>query len=392
MASFGAPEGLKNKKTGQSVRIVHCFRSPVGGIFRHVRDLCEAQIADGHELGIVCDSTTGGAHEDRYFHEIEPKLALGLIRTPMQRQIGPSDIVNSWRTFRAVKAMRPDILHGHGAKGGVYSRVFGTLMRLSKHPVARLYSPHGGSLHYSVESMQGRIFFTIERLLEHITDHLIFVSDYEKRTYQEKVGIPKCPATLVYNGVRTAEFEPVMNAADATDFLYIGMMRDLKGPDLFLTALKSLESTTGHSLTATLVGDGDDREKYIAQAEALGFADRVRFLPAMPTREAFRLGRLMVVPSRAEAMPYIVLEALAAGKPLIATDVGGIPEVFETNLHLLSKPLASALGQNMLRAISDENAWRKAMPTSDYLKRRFSVEVMAEQIAAIYRATRSTET
>src|SRR5690606_17876973 len=123
------------------------------------------------------------------------------------------------------------------------------------------------------------------------------------------------------------EFEPVLAAPDATDFLYVGMMRDLKGPDLFLAALKEVEKTTGRLVTGTLVGDGDDRDKYIAQARSLGLSDRVRFLPAMPVRQAFKLGRLVVVPSRAEAMPYIVLEALAARTALLATGVRGIPVI-----------------------------------------------------------------
>ena len=78
------------------LRIVHCFRNPVGGIFRHVRDLVDAQIASGHEVGIVCDSTTGGAYEEQLFKSIEPKLALGLTRVAMQRHIGPGDAIATW--------------------------------------------------------------------------------------------------------------------------------------------------------------------------------------------------------------------------------------------------------------------------------------------------------
>lgn len=367
------------------MRIVHCFRSPVGGIFRHVRDLCEAQIAEGHELGVVCDSSTGGELESRLFEELAPRLSLGLVRTPMQRQVGIGDIAASWRTLRALRAMRPDILHGHSAKGGVYSRVFGTMMRLSGRPVARLYSPHGGTLHYNQDSAEGRFFFTIERLLERVTDHLIFVSGYEEHAYTKKVGVPKCAHSLVYNGLDASEFEPVLAAPDATDFLYVGMMRDLKGPDLILAALKEVEKTTGRSATATLVGDGDDRDKYIAQAKLLGLSDRVRFLPAMPVREAFTLGRLVVVPSRAEAMPYIVLEALAAGKALVATNVGGIPEIFGPAAGVLASPSLPSLAAQMTRAISDEASWQGLMPTADYLKERFSVEAMAARISAIYR-------
>lgn len=144
------------------MRIVHCFRSPVGGIFRHVRDLVDAQVAAGHQVGIVCNSTTGGAFEEKLFKAVEEKLSLGLTRVAMQRHIGPGDILAAWRTFKVIKGLRPDILHGHGAKGGVYSRVFGSLLRVLRSRVARLYSSHGGSLHYDEDTLTGRTFFRIE--------------------------------------------------------------------------------------------------------------------------------------------------------------------------------------------------------------------------------------
>ena len=100
------------------LRIVHCFRSPVGGIFRHVRDLADAQAAQGHAVGIVCDSNTGGAFEERLFEVARPRLALGVHRTPMQRHIGLGDAASAWRTYAIVKELRPDVLHGHGARGG----------------------------------------------------------------------------------------------------------------------------------------------------------------------------------------------------------------------------------------------------------------------------------
>ena len=112
----------------RKLRIVHCFRSPVGGIFRHVRDLADAQLAAGHDVGIVCDSTTGGEYEERLFAEIEKKLTLGVRRTPMQRHVGPGDVSAAWRTWRILSDLKPDILHGHGAKGGAYARAIQRLM------------------------------------------------------------------------------------------------------------------------------------------------------------------------------------------------------------------------------------------------------------------------
>lgn len=368
------------------LRIVHCFRSPVGGIFRHVRDLTEAQVAAGHSVGIVCDSTTGGEYEERLFAELAPMLALGIWRTPMQRHIGPGDIASALRALKIIRDLQPDILHGHGAKGGVYARVFGSLLRASRSRVARLYSPHGGSLHYDETTATGRLFFGLERLMERLTDHLLFVSDYERRTFRRKVGEPTLPNSLVYNGLRASEFEPVPPAPDAADFLYIGMMRDLKGPDLFIDALAAVETRLDRAVTAVMVGAGEDLPRYHEQVRRLGLDARVRFLQPMPARKAFALARIIVVPSRAEAMPYIVLEALGAGMPMVATAVGGIPEIFGDGSPALVLPLATQLADKMSAALGDPAGYRSNMPTSLELRARFGADIMAAEIERAYYA------
>ena len=369
-----------------NLRIVHCFRSPVGGIFRHVRDLTEAQVAAGHAVGIVCDSTTGGDYEERLFEAMKDSLALGIHRTPMQRHVGPGDLASAWRTYRIIQELRPDVLHGHGAKGGAYARLFGSLLRVSRSRVARLYSPHGGSLHYDETTTTGKLFFGLERFMARFTDCLLFVSDYERKTYRRKVGEPPIPNRLVYNGLRAAEFEPVATAADAADFLYIGMMRDLKGPDIFIDALALAGSELERPLSAVMVGDGDDLPRYHVRVERLGLKNRVRFLPPMPARQAFALAELVVVPSRAEAMPYIVLEALAAGMPMIATAVGGIPEIFGEGSPALIRPDPVELAGRMKTTLDERDAYREMMPQADELKARFGADVMAAEIETAYLA------
>jgi glycosyltransferase involved in cell wall biosynthesis len=371
----------------RTLRIVHCFRSPVGGIFRHVRDLTDAQTASGHEVGIICDSTTGGEYEDRLFDAMRHKLALGVHRTPMQRQLGPGDVAAAMRTYALIKRLRPDILHGHGAKGGAYARLFGTLRRITGPLPGRFYSPHGGSLHYDGRTAAGKFFFTLERVMDRLTDHIFFVSDYERQTFLREIGEPKAHSSLVYNGLSPHEFEPAAAAADAADFLFIGMMRDLKGPDIFIDALAKAETRLGRRLTAVMVGAGHDRDKYIRKAAALDLSERVRFLEPMPARQAFSLARLVVVPSRAEAMPYIVLEALAAGKPMIATAVGGIPEIFGADSPALVRPDAEKLAGRMASALSDPASFQASMPTETDLRARFGGDVMARAIERAYFAT-----
>jgi glycosyltransferase involved in cell wall biosynthesis len=368
----------------QKLRIVHCFRSPVGGIFRHVRDLTAAQAAAGHQVGIVCDSTTGGDFEERLFEELKPNLALGISRTPMQRHIGPGDVAAAWRAYGIIKELRPDILHGHGAKGGVYSRIFGSLLRVFRYRVARLYTAHGGSLHYDERTATGKLFFALERLMARFTDYILFVSEYERGAFHRKVGKPDRPNGLVYNGLREAEFVKVPAAQDAADFLYIGMMRDLKGPDLFIDALAQAEMRLGRNVTAVMVGEGEHLPRYEAQVKRLGFEDRVLFLKPMPARQAFALAVVVVVPSRAEAMPYIVLEALAAGKPMIATAVGGIPEIFGAGSPATVRPDAGELAERMVDALADPASFAANMPDVAELRARFGADVMAAEIEKAY--------
>ncbi len=371
----------------EKLRIVHCFRSPVGGIFRHVRDLAQAQVAAGHAVGIVCDSTTGGDFEERLFADMKEMLALGVSRTPMQRHVGPGDVASAWRTYGIIKELKPDVLHGHGAKGGVYARMFGSLLRVSRSRVARLYSPHGGSLHYDEATLTGKLFFGLERLMERFTDHLLFVSDYERRTFIRKIGPPRVANSLVYNGLTAPEFDPVPPEADAADLLYIGMMRDLKGPDLFIAALPEVEKRLAREVSAVMIGDGEDLPRYKTEIGRLGLVGRVRFLDPMPARRAFALGGLIVVPSRAEAMPYIVLEALAAGLPMVATAVGGIPEIFGQNSPALVHPDAGELAEKMAAALADPVSYRTLMPAPAELQARFGADVMAAAIEKAYFAT-----
>lgn len=367
------------------LRIVHCFRSPVGGIFRHVRDLVTEHARAGHEVGIVCDSSTGGAHEDALFETIRPLLGLGLVRLPIGRSVTPSDLAAFARVYKDIRRLRPDVVHGHGAKGGAIARLVGSALRVEKYRVARLYSPHGGSMHFEPGSLKGEAVLRAERLLERMTDSLVFVCRYEEATYRAKVGTPRTRTAMIYNGVAEAEFEPVPPRSDAADFLYIGMLRDLKGPDVFIDAFARTEERLGRPLRGVIVGDGPDRDKYDRQIAARGLARRLGMLPAMRTRDAFTLAPVVVVPSRAEAMPYIVMEALAAGKTLIASRVGGIPEMMGADSPALARPGdAEDLSRIMADALAEPGWKARAMPDMSDFHTRFSSVAMARDMLKLY--------
>ncbi|WP_349360484.1 glycosyltransferase family 4 protein [Stappia sp.] len=376
--------------TAAPLRIIHIVRAPIGGIFRHIADLALAQTRAGHRVGVICDSTTGGSFEEEAIARLAPQLALGVTRFPMRRQVTVGDARAALSLYRHIRDLDPDVLHGHGAKGGVFARTIGTLLRLRGRKVTRIYCPHGGSLHYDPARLEGKIYFALERLQQRFTDGLVFVSDYEYRAYESKVARPKIPARVVYNGLAPEEFAAVPQDDDAADFLFIGMLRDLKGPDLFIRALRDLDAVYGLAPRAHIVGEGEDRPRYEKMVRDYGLQDRVTFLGALPAREAFRKTHCVVVPSRAEAMPYIVLETVAAQVPLIATRVGGIPEIFGRYAHHLVTPndvgdLASA----MAAAFTDPDAMRRRAEGQRHcLSETFNVELMSDRITSLYQDTR----
>ncbi len=374
----------------KELSILHVIRSPVGGVFRHVFDLASAQHEAGHAVGLVCDSAQVDVLQEGRIAALACRLRLGIARIPMARSIGPGDVGATLRVARRVAEARPDVMHGHGAKGGLYGRLAATFLRRRRRrwPVAAFYAPHGGSLHYERNSLQGRLYFTAERALERVTDGLIHVSVYEAKTYRRKVGVPRCPVHVVRNGLKPEEFEPVERAADAADFLYIGELRDLKGVDVFIEALGLLEGE-GLAPRAIVVGPGapEDEKRYRELANARVPANRVDFRPPMPARGAFAQARTVVMPSRAESMPYVVLEAAASGMPLIATDVGGIPEVFAGETERLVRPGdAPALAAAMRAALVDPGRLAsEAMLRRESVKQNFSLRAAAAQVEGIYR-------
>src|SRR5215475_8453838 len=169
------------------LRIVHVVRAPIGGIFRHIVDLATAQADAGHEVGLVCDALTGGAFEDAAIASLQPKLALGVARIPMRRHVSFTDLHATRKLMRELGKLSPDVVHGHGAKGGVYGRLIGTWLGRGR-PIARVYSPHGGSLHSPEKSIGGRAYFPIERWLERLTAALVHVSAKGADPYRQKVG------------------------------------------------------------------------------------------------------------------------------------------------------------------------------------------------------------
>jgi len=359
------------------MRILHVFRSPVGGLFRHVRDLIRGQRARGHQAGILCDSTTGGETAEQLLGEVEPLCGLGVKRFPISRLPGWGDLSASRAVAQHARAIRPHIIHCHGAKGGLYGRL--AARRLG---IASVYTPHGGSLHYQWATPAGAAFLSAEKLLTRLGAGMVFVCRYERDIFESKIGIGRKPHAIVHNGLWPEEFAQISPAADAADIVYIGDMRVLKGVDVLLDALALCNKK--RKTTAVLAGDGSDVELFKAKTKALGLANQVTFPGHLAAREALRRAHLLVIPSRAESFPYVVLEACAAGKPLVASDVGGIPEILGKDQLVLPGD-AAALAERLLSVLGDPTRMaQNALSTRENIRWKFTADAMVDGVLSLY--------
>lgn len=365
----------------RQLKILHAVRAPVGGIFRHIIDLANGQANRGHQVGIIADSLTGGDRADAALAEIGPRLALGVHRVAIHREPRPTDVW-AWLRFRQlISKLKPDVLHGHGAKAGAFVR-----LKSRASDTIRIYTPHGGSLHYPLDTLKGALYGRLERWLMDNTDLFLFESAFARDTYQRMIGTPKGLVRCVFNGVTANEFDPVPKAEDATDIVYVGEFRRIKGADLLIDAVARLHAD-GKPLTLTLAGDGEEMQALKDQVERLGLSNSVRFIGHVKARHGFSKGRLLVVPSRGDSMPYVVIEAGAAGIPMVAANVGGIPEIFgEYNDALFAPNIPVAMADAIEVAMEDPDA---ALARAKALRERiflhFSQKAMVDGVIAGYR-------
>lgn len=369
-----------------SLRIVHVFRAPVGGLFRHVVDLARLQSTAGHLVGIVCDASTGGKRAEQALEELAPHLRLGVTRIPMRRNPHVSDLAALYTVRDVAERVGATVLHGHGAKGGVFARL--APVRCEGQGPIRAYTPHGGSYNYKPGSPLHRLYMAAEGLLARRTDVFLFESEFVADCHRIFVGGTLPLIRIVHNGIDDAEFEPIVPAEDQFDLVYIGELREAKGLPWLLDALARLHAQ-GRPLSLLMVGSGPDAEILAQQAERLGLKHAVTFEPPQAIRLVLARGRVMVVPSLAESLPYVVLEAAAARQPLISTNVGGIPEIFGPSAGDLIPPrdtasLVTAIARILDEPVEDRRERFEAL--SDSVKLRFSMKRMGADVLSGYAA------
>ena len=362
------------------LRVVHVLRAPVGGLFRHVCDLAREQSRSGVRVGIICDSSTGGSAAVEVLESLDDACVLGVHRLEIQRTPGVSDLL-AVRSMRPIlDSLAPDIVHGHGAKGAAYARLVAPSAQ-----ARAVVTPHGGVLHFSPGSLAGRVYITLERLLRQRTSGVIFESAYAQQTFRRKIGSTMFPECVVHNGLYEHEYARLPRENAEYDFVFVGELRKLKGIYEIVEAAAAIRRS--RPISFLMVGAGAEEGRLRARIDELGMTDSILVSPPIhPATAAFARARCVVVPSLNESFPYIVLEALAAGIPILTTRVGGIPEMFGSFADELIRPGdPGELEKAMLAVLKDpDSAEERALALHEHVRHRFRVESMADRSIAFY--------
>lgn len=370
------------------LKILHVFRAPLGGLFRHVLDVARGQVERGHDVGIFCDSSTGGARADAVFRELGRQLTLGVTRVPMSRYPSITDLKAQLSEISLRRRLAPDVVHCHGSKGGVYGRIPALVSPGRRYITA--YTPHGGSFNYKPGSVEHKVYMSVERLLEGATDMFLFESRFIAGRFEAHVGhLPRTDHRVVLNGVSDAEFEPIDHAAADFDLLYLGELRSAKGVDTLIDALALLRRRDRLTPRILIVGSGPDEDELKQMTRERGIADQCAFEPPAPIREALARARAMVIPSRAESLPYVILEAAAAAQPLISTDVGGIGEIYgpshRQRLIPANDPAVLAGAIKTMIETPEAERLAQAADLAGHVRQNFRLDDMIDGVIAGYR-------
>lgn len=363
---------------------------PVGGIRKHVHAILEGL----NQEEIVMSYSYSMLNMDSRFKEEIPhirKRIIGEIPLLIRKRPGLRDAFNLFSLARYVSKNRVDIVHGHGAKGGLYARVLSLFCG-----VKSVYTPHGGAVHKMFSPAEERIYVAAEKLMFRMTDYFIFESRYTADAYHAKVGRVSNNWEVNYNGIALPNMDEVaarsaaLGYGHAQDVLKIGVfgiLRPEKGQIHAINAVNFL-TARGYKVCLHLFGDGPDREKLKQTVKDFNLADSVIFHSEVSEVEPHMYGMdIILIPSLFESFGYVALEAMSLGKLVVASKVGGLAETIDENTGVFIEPVDStAIAAAIERYIKDPEAY-STLASNGYnkIKNVFNVNRMIYNISLRYK-------
>jgi glycosyltransferase involved in cell wall biosynthesis len=255
---------------------------------------------------------------------------------------------------RLLRRERPDILHASSSKAGILGRLAAFAARV---PV-RVFTAHGWAF-AAHTGLASRLYRWADRLVRPLTTVTVCVAE-QQRAIGLAAGTCDAEHTVVIPNAVEAATAPRADANGRRPVV-VAVGR-LKAPKDFLTLVRALVQLPRGSCEALLVGDGPDRPTLEEEIKALGLSEHVHLAGERhDVPELLAAADVFVLPSRSEGMPVSVLEAMAAGLPVVASRVGGVPElVADERTGILVEPGdADALAAALVRLVGDPGLRRE---------------------------------
>jgi len=305
-----------------------------------------------------------------------------------------NDVVAFWKLWRLCRTARPHIVHTHTAKAGTLGRLAAWLAGV---PV-RVHTFHGHVFHGYFGRLKTLCFITLERALARITTQVVAISPRQAkdvarylRLPAERVGV--IPLGLDLDRFLTADaelerrrFREDIGARSDVVVTMVGRLTAIKNHELALRAFARLPHESPRFLLV-LVGGGEEEGRLRELVAQLGLAERVRFLGWRSDLEAVYYGSdIVALTSDNEGTPVCLIEALACGRAVVATNVGGVADVLEEGRHgLLVPPRDEAALARALLTLADGSARERfGMTGRTSMRERYGVQRLVRDVERLY--------
>ena len=354
-------------------RLLLSLYPPDGGVTRHVIDLVNGLDLERWTIDLACPpgSEPWLAFADR------PGVALH--RLAPGKEPGPSDVVDFRRLLGLVA--RADVVHAHASKAGFLTRF---AARLRDRRRVTVFTPHAWS--FWARERRARAWLALERRAAHWCSTIVGVSDAERRDGLEaRIGTPY-QYRVIRNGIDASTFDRPRRVVPGRIVL-VGRLAQQKRPDVAVRALARVRRRHPEA-QLDLVAHGPLETATTALVDELGLRDHVRLLTrGADVPELLAEASCFLLTSDYEGFPYTVLEAMAAGVPVVSTRVGGVPEqVVDGGTGILFEPGDPAAAADAVeRILADpDGAFRLGEAGRERVRREFGVERMVAETVALY--------
>jgi len=310
------------------------------------------------------------------------------------RRISPSrDILALYELLRIIRKVKPDIVHTHTSKAGILGRLAAKIANVRY----IIHTPHGHVFYGHFGPLLSRIFIWIEKLFSFFTDRMITLTEGEQKDYIERSLCPPEKLIRIHSGVDVEKFkqEPV-NPVEKRRSLglprtgsvvgFVGWLLPIKGPLHLLRAMEHVWQDHDDTILV-FIGKGELLVDLKAEALQISANGRVHFLGwRSDIHEIMPIFDIFVLPSLNEGMWRVLVEAMAAGKPIVASNVGGIPDLVQHGVNGLLVPPGDeeALGAGIKQLIPNPEKTESMGRQGRILCNQFSLEAMIEKIDGLY--------